>query len=106
MERVSVWMAEELCGGRVEEAEVLDVGTGNGLMLIELARVGFRRLTGTDYVAAAVVLSRANVAAACREDGEIGRLMLSDEDRGRLSVEVMILHVWLYHFHSRHHFRE
>ncbi|ERN00083.1 protein-lysine N-methyltransferase Mettl10 [Amborella trichopoda] len=37
---------------------VLDVGTGNGLLLQELAKQGFSDLTGTDYVEGAIDLAR------------------------------------------------
>ncbi|XP_020592946.1 protein-lysine N-methyltransferase Mettl10 [Phalaenopsis equestris] len=41
---------------------VLDIGTGNGLLLQELAKIGFSDLTGTDYCEGAIDLSR-NLAA-------------------------------------------
>ncbi|KAH0466880.1 hypothetical protein IEQ34_004118 [Dendrobium chrysotoxum] len=41
---------------------VLDIGTGNGLLLQELAKIGFSDLTGTDYSEGAIELSR-NLAA-------------------------------------------
>ncbi|XP_043702012.1 EEF1A lysine methyltransferase 2-like [Telopea speciosissima] len=37
---------------------VLDVGTGNGLLLQELAKQGFSDLTGTDYIEGAIDLAR------------------------------------------------
>uniref|UniRef100_A0A7N0TTM9 Protein-lysine N-methyltransferase n=1 Tax=Kalanchoe fedtschenkoi TaxID=63787 RepID=A0A7N0TTM9_KALFE len=37
---------------------VLDIGTGNGLLLQEFAKQGFTDLTGTDYVEGAVELAR------------------------------------------------
>jgi len=37
---------------------VLDIGTGNGLLLQELAKLGFSDLTGTDYSEGAVQLAR------------------------------------------------
>ncbi|KAG5528062.1 hypothetical protein RHGRI_028860 [Rhododendron griersonianum] len=37
---------------------VLDIGTGNGLLLQELAKQGFNDLTGTDYSEGAVDLAR------------------------------------------------
>lgn len=41
---------------------VLDIGTGNGLLLQELAKTGFSDLTGTDFSEGAIDLSR-NLAA-------------------------------------------
>ncbi|CAL9190050.1 unnamed protein product [Musa hybrid cultivar] len=41
---------------------VLDIGTGNGLLLQELAKQGFSNLTGTDYSEGAIVLAQ-NLAA-------------------------------------------
>ena len=46
---------------------VLDVGTGNGVMLHRLVLAGFRTVTATDYVHDAVTLARANLAAALEE---------------------------------------
>ncbi|XP_062150693.1 uncharacterized protein LOC133859334 [Alnus glutinosa] len=37
---------------------VLDIGTGNGLLLQELAKLGFSDLTGTDYSEGAIQLAR------------------------------------------------
>ncbi|CAL9071937.1 unnamed protein product [Musa textilis] len=37
---------------------VLDIGTGNGLLLQELAKQGFSNLTGTDYSEGAIVLAQ------------------------------------------------
>lgn len=38
---------------------IIDIGCGNGMMLIELAREGFTNLTGIDYSQAAVELAQA-----------------------------------------------
>ena len=83
-DRGECWFAEEgeggacmqrisdFCSGLVHEAvdlrgaEVVDVGTGNGVMLLELARAGFRRITGTDYVEDAVTLGVSMSHATCR----------------------------------------
>jgi SAM-dependent methyltransferase len=42
----------------VEETSVLDIGCGNGALLIELAGEGFQKLTGIDYSPAAVELAK------------------------------------------------
>ncbi|GJM93532.1 hypothetical protein PR202_ga10095 [Eleusine coracana subsp. coracana] len=76
MDTVAVW-TKNLCniipGGippgsdtvKSEDAErvffsypVLDIGTGNGLLLQALAKLGFTDLTGTDYSEGAIELSR------------------------------------------------
>lgn len=36
---------------------ILDVGTGNGVLLVELAKLGYRRLTGSDYSPQSIALS-------------------------------------------------
>jgi len=68
-ERVSRWMAEQGAGlgpGEIDldTAKVIDVGTGNGQMLVELAQAGFKHLTGTDYLDSAIALARKNVERA------------------------------------------
>ncbi|XP_038600208.1 EEF1A lysine methyltransferase 2 isoform X2 [Tachyglossus aculeatus] len=40
------------------DASVLDIGTGNGVFLVELAKSGFSNITGIDYSPAAIQLSR------------------------------------------------
>ncbi|XP_077094338.1 EEF1A lysine methyltransferase 2 [Siphateles boraxobius] len=40
-----------------ENAAILDIGTGNGMLLVELAKHGFSNLTGIDYSTAAVELT-------------------------------------------------
>lgn len=39
------------------DASVLDVGTGNGVFLVELAKFGFSNITGIDYSPSAIQLS-------------------------------------------------
>lgn len=41
------------------DLSVLDLGTGNGLFVIRLAELGYRRLTGCDYSAASIALANA-----------------------------------------------
>lgn len=40
------------------DSPMLDIGTGNGAMLVELAKSGFTNLTGIDYSLSAVELSK------------------------------------------------
>jgi SAM-dependent methyltransferase len=42
-----------------ENVDILDLGTGNGALLVQLARRGYRRLTGADYSAASIDLAAA-----------------------------------------------
>ncbi|KAK2489634.1 hypothetical protein MC885_014230 [Smutsia gigantea] len=39
------------------DASVLDIGTGNGVFLVELAKFGFSNITGIDYSSSAIQLS-------------------------------------------------
>lgn len=48
----------EQCGKDLSTWSVLDVGTGNGLLLQELSKQGFTDLTGTDYSEGAIDLAR------------------------------------------------
>jgi len=48
-----------------ESSSVLDIGSGNGIFLIELACAGYSQLTGIDYSESAVQLAR--LVAADRE---------------------------------------
>ncbi|XP_044301627.1 EEF1A lysine methyltransferase 2 isoform X2 [Varanus komodoensis] len=40
------------------DGSVLDIGTGNGVLLVELAKSGYSNLTGVDYSASAIQLSK------------------------------------------------
>uniref|UniRef100_A0A1A8RMN1 EEF1A lysine methyltransferase 2 n=1 Tax=Nothobranchius rachovii TaxID=451742 RepID=A0A1A8RMN1_9TELE len=55
MSRVLQWMDEAKIN---EKAAILDIGTGNGAFLVELAKHGYRNLTGMDYSPASVELAR------------------------------------------------
>ncbi|KAL1258308.1 hypothetical protein QQF64_011552, partial [Cirrhinus molitorella] len=54
MDRVIRWMEAQ---NIAENAAILDIGTGNGMFLVELAKHGFSNLTGIDYSIAAVELT-------------------------------------------------
>lgn len=45
--------------GDALEASVLDLGTGNGSFLLELAKLGYRNLSGCDYSEQSIALARA-----------------------------------------------
>ncbi|XP_071336439.1 EEF1A lysine methyltransferase 2 isoform X4 [Trachinotus anak] len=55
MSRVLRWMEKVKIP---ENAAILDIGTGNGAFLVELAKHGYRNLTGIDYSPASVELAR------------------------------------------------
>ncbi|XP_073683539.1 EEF1A lysine methyltransferase 2 [Garra rufa] len=54
MDRVIRWMETQNIAGN---AAILDIGTGNGMLLVELAKHGFSNLTGIDYSNTAVELT-------------------------------------------------
>ncbi|XP_042192688.1 EEF1A lysine methyltransferase 2 isoform X1 [Callorhinchus milii] len=58
MDRVITWLGRQTISS---DAAFLDIGTGNGVFLIELARAGFSNLTGIDYSTSAVELAKAIV---------------------------------------------
>ncbi|XP_061915254.1 EEF1A lysine methyltransferase 2 isoform X1 [Entelurus aequoreus] len=60
MSRVLKWMDK---ANIPEDAAILDIGTGNGAFLVELAKHGFRNLTGIDYSAASVQLAKSVLQA-------------------------------------------
>ena len=47
------------CMAQKEDLAILDLGTGNAVLLVALAQQGYRNLTGSDYSAASIELSRA-----------------------------------------------
>ncbi|XP_068184204.1 EEF1A lysine methyltransferase 2 [Antennarius striatus] len=55
MSRVLRWMEK---ADIPEDAAILDIGTGNAAFLVELAKHGYRNLTGIDYSPASIELAR------------------------------------------------
>lgn len=55
-ERVVKWISK--CSQIKETSSIADVGCGNGMLLVELANQGFKKLTGLDYSEKAVLLAR------------------------------------------------
>lgn len=53
---------------------ILDVGTGNALLLLQLAKLGYKDLTGTDYSFQSIALSTMIVQ---RHEGSNIRLVVS-----------------------------
>ncbi|ETN64596.1 hypothetical protein AND_003655 [Anopheles darlingi] len=60
--RIITWLARLEDEIRAEDA-IIDLGCGNGMMLIELAREGYSNLTGIDYSPKAIELAK----AICRD---------------------------------------
>ncbi|KAI4882555.1 hypothetical protein NFI96_034486 [Prochilodus magdalenae] len=55
MNRVIKWMKKQ---NIPENSAILDIGTGNGVFLVELAKHGFKNLTGIDYSSGSIELTR------------------------------------------------
>ncbi|CAL8391390.1 unnamed protein product [Arctogadus glacialis] len=62
-----IWFGEQSMGRVIrwmekaeipKNASILDIGTGNGVLLVELAKEGYTNLTGIDYSAASVALAK------------------------------------------------
>ncbi|XP_058882206.1 EEF1A lysine methyltransferase 2 isoform X2 [Acipenser ruthenus] len=72
MARVVQWLEKE---NIPQDASVLDIGTGNGMFLVELAKCGFTNLTGIDYSPASVELAK-NIMAK----EELTNIRIMEED--------------------------
>ncbi|XP_014663874.1 PREDICTED: protein-lysine N-methyltransferase mettl10-like [Priapulus caudatus] len=59
MERVLDWIEENCIA--IEQPSIIDLGSGNGILLLELSKRGYDDLTGIDYSEGAVELAR-NIA--------------------------------------------
>uniref|UniRef100_A0A8C9EJ07 Methyltransferase domain-containing protein n=1 Tax=Pavo cristatus TaxID=9049 RepID=A0A8C9EJ07_PAVCR len=66
------------------DSSVLDIGTGNGVLLIELAKNGFTNLTGIDYSPSAIQLSE-----KVREKEGMSNIKLLVEDFLAPSAELL-----------------
>ncbi|XP_027625898.1 EEF1A lysine methyltransferase 2 isoform X3 [Tupaia chinensis] len=64
------------------DASVLDIGTGNGVFLVELAKFGFSNITGIDYSPSAIQLS----GSIIKKEG-LSNIKLKVEDFLNLSTE-------------------
>uniref|UniRef100_A0A182PHP5 Protein-lysine N-methyltransferase n=1 Tax=Anopheles epiroticus TaxID=199890 RepID=A0A182PHP5_9DIPT len=60
--RIIGWIARQEDAIKADDS-IIDLGCGNGMMLIELAREGYTNLTGIDYSPKAIELSK----AICRD---------------------------------------
>ncbi|KAK9803381.1 hypothetical protein WJX72_002428 [[Myrmecia] bisecta] len=62
-------------GSEAATRQILDVGTGNALLLLELARLGYQKLTGTDYSQASIALAGAIV----QQQEQLGIRLVQDD---------------------------
>eukprot|EP00075_Anas_platyrhynchos_P008599 XP_021131786.2 EEF1A lysine methyltransferase 2 isoform X3 [Anas platyrhynchos] len=72
MVRVIRWLEKQKVP---HDSPVLDIGTGNGVLLVELAKSGYTNLTGIDYSPSAIKLSE-----KVREKEGISNIKLQVED--------------------------
>ncbi|XP_042763986.1 EEF1A lysine methyltransferase 2 isoform X4 [Panthera pardus] len=70
------------------DASVLDIGTGNGVFLVELAKFGFSNITGIDYSPSAIQLSGSII-----EKEGLSNIKLKVEDFLHLSTELSGFHI-------------
>lgn len=54
--RVTNWIMK--CDDIQDDDQIIDLGTGNGMMLVELAREGYTNLVGVDYSEKSIELSQ------------------------------------------------
>ncbi|XP_025866480.1 EEF1A lysine methyltransferase 2 isoform X1 [Vulpes vulpes] len=70
------------------DASVLDIGTGNGVFLVELAKSGFCNITGIDYSPSAIQLSGSII-----EKEGLSNIKLKVEDFLNLSTKLSGFHI-------------
>ncbi|XP_076982460.1 EEF1A lysine methyltransferase 2 [Tamandua tetradactyla] len=70
------------------DASLLDIGTGNGVFLVELAKFGFSNITGIDYSPSAIQLSGSII-----EKEGLFNINLKVEDFLNLSTELSGFHI-------------
>ncbi|XP_046886218.1 EEF1A lysine methyltransferase 2 isoform X2 [Hypomesus transpacificus] len=75
MTRVLRWIDRE---NIPENAAILDIGTGNGILLVELAKQGFTNLTGIDYSTASVELAKRVL-----QTQDINNVTIKDTEEGK-----------------------
>ncbi|XP_001363340.1 EEF1A lysine methyltransferase 2 isoform X2 [Monodelphis domestica] len=86
MTRLIRWM--EKCNIPLD-ASVLDIGTGNGIFLVELAKLGYSDITGIDYCPLAIQLS----GRIIEKEGFSNIIKLQVEDFLHPSTELSGFHV-------------
>ncbi|KAM6185710.1 LOW QUALITY PROTEIN: EEF1A lysine methyltransferase 2 [Rhynchocyon petersi] len=70
------------------DASILDIGTGNGVFLVELAKFGFSNITGIDYSPSAIQLSGSII-----EKEGLSNIHLKVEDFLDLSTKLSGFHI-------------
>ncbi|XP_075390692.1 EEF1A lysine methyltransferase 2 isoform X1 [Tenrec ecaudatus] len=85
MTRLIKWMIKQKIP---LDASILDIGTGNGVFLVELAKCGFSNITGIDYSPSAIQLSK---SVTTREG--LCNIELKVEDFLNLSNKVSGFHI-------------
>lgn len=83
--KITKWLTNKV----PKTSHIIDIGCGNGMLLIELFRCGFEHLTGIDYSKDAIVLAK-EVAAQCETNIEfnIGDI-LKDGQRSK-AVDIIL----------------
>ena len=68
--KLADWVVEDVVEalGGPDGWRVLDVGTGNGVFVVQLVERGVAAVTGSDYSAKSIALARRAAAAAAEED--------------------------------------
>ncbi|XP_054437642.1 EEF1A lysine methyltransferase 2 isoform X1 [Pteronotus mesoamericanus] len=96
-DRGEIWFGEESMNRLIRwlqkhkiplDASVLDIGTGNGVFLVELAKLGFSNITGIDYSPPAIQLSGSII-----EKEGLSNIKLKVEDFLNLSTELSGFHI-------------
>ncbi|XP_039691955.1 EEF1A lysine methyltransferase 2 isoform X1 [Pteropus medius] len=96
-DRGEIWFGEESMNRLIRwmqkhkiplDASVLDIGTGNGVFLVELAKFGFSNITGIDYSPSAIQLSGSII-----EKEGLSNIKLKVEDFLNLSTKLSGFHV-------------
>lgn len=95
LRRVYRTLAQDIAGAAPRDAAVLDIGTGPGVLLVELARLRpDLRLTGIDLSPDMVTAARKNVAGrATVQVADVTHLPFAD-DSFDLVVSSLSLHHW------------
>ncbi|KAG7190515.1 hypothetical protein KM043_006616 [Ampulex compressa] len=89
--RIVRWIATKLNLDK-ERDKIIDIGCGNGVMLVELAEKGFRNLMGVDYSQNAVDLSREILKDAGFPNVSLELCDILDLEKYKLPTDFAIVH--------------